>query len=143
MKTMSFVGNFLWFIFGGGFVFWFLWVFFGVFMFLTIIGIPFSIAAFRISKFAAFPFGKDLIDCHLIGKEKVCGTFLANVLWVVFFGFWISLGHMIAGIGLFISIIGIPFGFAHFKIACICFNPLGKLVVKNSTVEKLGKLVEC
>lgn len=65
-SDMAFLGNLLWFVFGGGIISWFLWIMLGLPMAITIIGIPFAKAAFRISGFAAFPFGKELIDCRFI-----------------------------------------------------------------------------
>ena len=65
---MAFVGNLLWFVFGGGAIAWLLWVILGVLLAVTIVGLPFAVAAFRIAGFAAFPFGKELIDVRLIGE---------------------------------------------------------------------------
>ena len=75
---MAFVGNLLWFVFGGGIVAWFLWLVAAVLFAITVIGLPFAKAAYRISVFAAFPFGRELIDGQLIGKERLMGTGLVN-----------------------------------------------------------------
>lgn len=128
---MALVGNLLWFVFGGGIIAWFLWIIFGLLMAITIIGIPFATAAFRISGFAAFPFGKKLIDCQHIGEERITGTSFANLLWVVFAGLWLAISHVLAGISCCLTIIGIPFGLAHFKLAGVCFAPLGKRPVSK------------
>jgi uncharacterized membrane protein YccF (DUF307 family) len=98
---------------------------------ITIIGIPFAIAAFRISGFAAFPFGKEMIDCRLIGEKRIAGTSLANFLWVIFSGLWLAIYHALSGIICCLTVIGIPFGLAHFKLAGVCFAPLGKKSVSK------------
>ncbi len=123
---MAFVGNLLWFILGGGILAWLLWVFFGLLLAITIVGLPFAMAAFRISGFAAFPFGRELVDARLLGEERILGTGLANFLWVVLAGFWLAISHALSGISYCLTIIGIPFGLAHFKLAAVSFAPLGK-----------------
>ena len=126
---MALIFNILWFIFGGGFLFWLLWIFLGCLLFVTVIGIPFGYAAFRIAAFAAFPFGKELVDARNLGENRVTGTSLANFLWIILAGIWLSISHIISGITLCLTIIGIPFGFAHFKLAGVCFAPLGKKAI--------------
>ncbi len=123
---MALILNIIWFIFGGGLVAWFLWVVLGSLLFLTVVGIPFGFAAFRIAGFAAFPFGKDLVDSRELGEERVMGTGLANFLWIILAGIWLAISHILAGASLCLTIIGIPFGFAHFRLAAVCFAPLGK-----------------
>jgi uncharacterized membrane protein YccF (DUF307 family) len=112
---MALIGNILWFVFGGGIFAWFLWMLSGVVLALTIVGLPFSIAAFRIARFAAFPFGRQLVDVRDVGELQIAGTGIANVLWVLFAGLWLFISHAVAG-----------FGLAHFKLAMVCFAPLGK-----------------
>ncbi len=124
--------NILWFIFGGGFFAWLLWMFLGCVLMLTVVGIPFGFAAFRIAGFSAFPFGRKLVDVRDMGQERVFGTGLANFLWIVLAGIWLALSHIIAGVSLCLTIIGIPFGLAHFKLAMVCFAPLGKQPVASS-----------
>ena len=128
---MIFLLNILWFVFGGGFVAWILWMLLGGLLFITIVGIPFAYAAFRIAGFAAFPFGKELVDSREIGKTRVIGTSLANFLWIILAGIWLAVSHILAGISLCVTIIGIPFGFAHFRLAGVCFAPLGKISVSK------------
>jgi uncharacterized membrane protein YccF (DUF307 family) len=128
---MVFIGNLLWFIFGGGFFAWILWMLLGLILAITVIGIPFAKAAFRIAGFAAFPFGKKLIDVQLIGEKRITGTGLANFLWIILAGIWLAISHTIAGIGSCLTIIGIPFGLAHFKLAKVSFAPLGKKAVSK------------
>ena len=123
---MAFILNILWFVFGGGFLAWILWVLLGCLLYITVIGIPFGVAAFRIAGFAAFPFGKELVDSRDLGDSRITGTGLANFLWIIFAGIWLAISHIIAGVSLCLTIIGIPFGFAHFRLAAVCFAPLGK-----------------
>ena len=73
--------------------------------------------------------GRTLVDARTLGEEPVVGTGLANVLWVIFAGIWLWISHVVAGIAYCLTIIGIPFGFAHFRLAAISFAPLGKRVV--------------
>jgi uncharacterized membrane protein YccF (DUF307 family) len=126
---MSFIGNLLWFILGGGLFACLGWLFVGIIFAITIIGIPFATASFRIAGFAAFPFGRELIDGRLLGKDRILGTGLLNFLWCILAGLWLAIGHALAGLACFITIIGIPFGLAHFKLAQVSFAPLGKVAV--------------
>jgi len=128
---MALIGNILWFIFGGGIFAWFLWVLSGILLAVTIIGLPFAVAAFRIAGFAAFPFGKELVDARLVGEERIFGTGLANFLWIILAGVWLAISHALAGVSYCLTIIGIPFGIAHFKLALVCFAPLGKRPLKR------------
>lgn len=124
---MTFLLNLAWFIFGG-FLAWLGWLATGAILALTIVGFPFAIAAWRIAGFAAWPFGRTLVDVRELGEQPIVGTELANVLWVIFAGIWLWIGHVTAGIGLCCTIIGIPFGLAHFRLAAVSFAPLGKRV---------------
>ena len=125
---MSFIGNFLWLIFGG-WLLGLLWLFFGCLMFITVIGIPFGIACFRLASFAFIPFGKELIPANYIGEQTTAASLLGNIIWCVCCGFWLALGHTLIGLTCCTSIVGIPFGLAHFKIAKAAFAPLGKRMV--------------
>jgi uncharacterized membrane protein YccF (DUF307 family) len=132
---MAFVGNLLWFVVGGGIFSWFFWFLAGILLAITIIGIPFAKAAFRISVFAAFPFGRELIDGRLLGKERITGTGFVNFLWCLLAGLWLAISHAIAGLFFCLSIIGIPFGLAHFKLAKVSFAPLGKVIVSSEVAK--------
>ena len=128
---MTLMLNILWFVFGGGAIAGLLWVALGCLLFVTIIGIPFAWAAFRIAGFTFFPYGRQLVDSRALGDDRVLGTGLANLVWIVFAGIWLAISHIMAGVSLCLTIIGIPFGFAHFKLAGICFAPLGKRVIPS------------
>lgn len=127
---MTLLLNILWFFLGGGLVAWFAWMALGLLLALTVVGIPFSVAAFRIASFAAWPFGRTLVDVRALGDDTITGTDLANLLWIVLAGVWLWISHVLAGIGYCITIIGIPFGVAHFRLAMVCFAPLGKRAVE-------------
>ncbi len=132
METdMRLLGNILWFVFGGGIIAGLSWLLMGLFLAITVVGIPFAVAAFRIAGFAAFPFGRELVDARVVGEERIFGTELANLLWIVLAGIWLTIGHAISGVALCLTIIGIPFGLAHFKLASVSFAPLGKRVVST------------
>ncbi len=126
---MVLIGNILWFILGFGWLSALLWLLTGVIMAITVVGIPFSVAAFRIARFAAFPFGKQLVPASAVGEKKMFGTNLANFLWIILAGLWLFLSHLFAGVSACLTIIGIPFGLAHFKLAMVSFAPLGKRIV--------------
>ena len=101
-------------------------------MYLLIITIPFGKASFVIGNFCFLPFGKELISRkELTGKDDIgTGTLglIGNIIWIIFAGVWLAIGHAIAGVLCFLTIIGIPFGVQHFKIAGACFAPIGAVV---------------
>lgn len=133
---MRFVGNLLWFVFFG----WYsalLWCLLGIVLAITVIGIPFALSAFRIAVFAAFPYGKELVDARLLGEQRVVGTGVANFIWIVIAGFWLAVAHGVLGIVCFLSIIFIPGGFAHFNLAQAAFAPLGKRIVSKEMAKKV------
>ena len=121
---LSLLGNILWFLLGG---LWMglEWLITGLLFCLTIIGIPYGIACFRIAQFAFFPFGKTVVPSENAGA---C-TFVLNVIWIIFAGIWLWISAVIAGLFFCLTIIGIPFGIASFRIAKVSFAPLGKKVV--------------
>lgn len=128
---MILLGNLLWFVFGGV-LSWLGWVLAGVVLAITVVGLPWAYAAFRIAGFAAFPFGKVLVDARSVGEQIIPGTGIANLLWVIFAGVWLWIAHVLAGIALCCTIIGIPFGLAHFKLASVSLAPLGKRVQRTA-----------
>ena len=105
------------------------WVLLGLLLAITVVGIPFAVAAFRIAGFAAWPFGRTLVDARTVGEEPIVGTGVANLLWIIFAGIWLWISHVLAGIAYCVTIIGIPFGFAHFRLAAVSFAPLGKRAI--------------
>ena len=124
--------NFLWFILGGvlmGLAWWLA----GIVAYITIIGIPWGKACFVMGKFSFFPFGKEAISRRELNQADDIGTgalgTLGNVIWFIFAGIWLALGHVACAIANFVTIIGIPFGIQHLKLAGIALAPIGKTVV--------------
>ncbi len=97
----------------------------GALMCLTVIGIPFGIAAFRIGLYALWPFGRRVVQRPTAGL----GSAVGNVLWLVLAGWWLALGHLVSGVALCLTIIGIPLGIASFKLIPVSLLPLGKEIV--------------
>jgi uncharacterized membrane protein YccF (DUF307 family) len=129
---MTFLLNVLWFIFGG-FVGGLAWLLGGILLAITIVGLPWAQAAFRIGVFAFAPFGSQVIDRQWVtGREDLgtgCMGLLLNIIWFVFAGWYIALAHIVVGATQCLTIIGIPFGLQHFKLAMIAMAPVGKTVV--------------
>ena len=122
--------NVIWLVFEG------LWmaiayVLAGVLAFILIITIPFGIAAFRIAGYVLWPFGRTIDRRPEAGVASVIG----NVLWIILFGWWLALGHLISGILLCLTIIGIPLGLASFKIIPVTLVPLGVRIVPVDSVS--------
>ncbi|WP_427307734.1 YccF domain-containing protein [Cupriavidus sp. H39] len=135
---MRAIGNFLWFILGGV-VMGLAWWLAGLLAFISIIGIPWGKACFVIGSFTFFPFGKQAISRReLTGRDDV-GTgalgLVGNVLWFVFAGVWLAIGHVMAAIANFVTIIGIPFAIQHLKLAGIALAPIGQTVVSNEMAD--------
>lgn len=128
---MVLLGNVLWFILGGGVIAACLWLLGGALLAISVVGLPFAFAALRIAGFAAFPFGRQLVDARAVGETRIVGTTIANVFWIVFAGWWLFLAHIAAGVACCATLVGIPFGLAHFKLAMVSFAPLGKRVVES------------
>ena len=97
----------------------------GIVMFVLIITIPFGIASFRLAGFVLWPFGRTLIRRPSAGAASAIG----NVIWFILAGLWIALAHLALGVALCITIIGIPFGIANFKLIPISLLPLGYRIV--------------
>jgi uncharacterized membrane protein YccF (DUF307 family) len=132
MSPVSLLLNILWMIFGGV---WMAvgWVVAAVIMAVTIVGIPWARAAFNIASYTLAPFGRKAVSrAGYLGSGDV-GTgpfgFLGNIVWLVLAGWWLALGHLVTAIILAVTIIGIPFAWAHLKLAGIALWPIGKMIV--------------
>ena len=125
MKTL---GNLIWLIFGGLYsaIFYLIG---GIALCLTIIGIPFGIQCFKLAGFVLWPFGKLAIST---ASSAGCFSVILNIIWIVCGGIWLAIGHVIWGLILLITIIGIPFARQHFKLVEISLMPFGKKIVNNS-----------
>ena len=129
MTPLALILNVLWIVFGGGIAGLVFWVIAGVLLAITVIGLPFSFAAFRIARFAFMPFGQRLVAASELGQTRIPGTAVANVLWFVLAGLWLFLYHAVIGILLCLTLIGIPFGLANFRLASVSVAPLGRRTV--------------
>lgn len=124
--------NFIWFVLGGvlmGLAWWLA----GIVAYLTIVGIPWGKSCFVMGQFSFFPFGREAISRRGLNQADDIGTgalgTIGNVIWFIFAGVWLALGHVACAIANFITIIGIPFGIQHLKLAGIALAPIGKTVV--------------
>lgn len=120
---MSILGNLLWFVLGG-FIPFILWLLAGIILCITIIGIPFGVQCFKLAGLSAFPFGKDVE----IGQFGAFGL-IGNILWILLAGWELAITHIVLGIVFYITIIGIPFGRQHFKLARLAFVPFGATII--------------
>jgi uncharacterized membrane protein YccF (DUF307 family) len=118
-SDMNFIGNILWLLLGG-IISFILWVLAGLVLCLTIIGIPFGLQCFKIAEFVLWPFGKE-IELGNFGA----GGLILNVIWLLLFGWELAIFHVVIGLVLCVTIIGIPFGLQHFKFAKLGLIPFG------------------
>ena len=119
---MRILGNIIWLVFGGIFVALEYFVG-GLLLCLTIIGIPFGIQVFKLGILSLWPMG------HSVVGEKYAGGCLSlcmNILWILVGGIWIAVSHLLLGVLFYITLIGIPFGIQHFKLAGLALTPFGK-----------------
>lgn len=121
-KCMRTLGNILWFLFGG-LIGGLAWTLAGGIWCITIIGIPFGLQCFKFASLAFFPFGKDVV----YGGGSV--SFLANIIWLIFFGWEMALGYLALGAVWCITIVGIPVGLQCFKMAKLSLMPFGADVI--------------
>jgi uncharacterized membrane protein YccF (DUF307 family) len=132
MRTL---GNIIWFCFLGGFWSWLIWLIVSLLAFVSIIGIPWGRACYNISELAASPFGKEAINRRELTLKRDIGTSafgtLGNIVWLLVIGIWIAAAHTIAGVACCITILGIPFGLQHFKLAGLAIAPIGKTIVRK------------
>lgn len=124
---MSLLMNILWMLFGG-IVTAVEYLISSLGMMVTIIGIPFGLQTLKLSLLALCPFGKEIQTTPQAGG---CLSVIMNILWIVMGGFWISLTHLGFGLLLCITIVGIPFGRQHFKLAGLALTPFGKQIVEK------------
>ena len=124
---MSLLMNILWMLFGG-IVTAVEYLISSLGMMFTIIGIPFGLQTLKLSLLALCPFGKEIQTTPQAGG---CLSVIMNILWIVMGGFWISLTHLGFGLLLCITIVGIPFGRQHFKLAGLALTPFGKQIVEK------------
>jgi uncharacterized membrane protein YccF (DUF307 family) len=123
---MNTLGNLIWLLFGGLFssVVYFVG---GIVLCLTIIGIPFGLQCFKLGVLMLWPFGKEVVSST---ASSGCLALCFNILWILCGGLWLAIGHIVFGLLLFITIIGIPFGRQHFKMVEVSLMPFGKKIVE-------------
>jgi uncharacterized membrane protein YccF (DUF307 family) len=132
MSPVSLLLNIFWIVFGG---LWMAlaWVVAAVLMAITIVGLPWTRAAFNIASYTLLPFGQKAVSRAEYSGSKDVGTgplgFLGNIVWLVLAGWWLSLGHLVTAVLLAVTIVGIPFAWAHLKLAGIALWPIGKIIV--------------
>jgi uncharacterized membrane protein YccF (DUF307 family) len=123
---MKVILNIIWLVFCG---FWMAigYCVAGIICCVLIITIPFGVASFRIAGYALWPFGRTIVDSPTAGAA----SFIGNVIWFIFAGLWLAIGHLITGALLCVTIIGIPLAIANFKLIPISLMPLGKVIVET------------
>ncbi len=131
---MTLILNILWFILGGG-LSGLLWLLGGLLLAVTIVGLPYTQAAWRIAGFAFWPFGKEIVAReNVTGREDLgtgplgCGL---NIVWFVLAGWYIALSHLLIAVAEFVTIIGIPFALKDLQLAQIAMAPIGKAVAEK------------
>jgi uncharacterized membrane protein YccF (DUF307 family) len=138
MPLASVFLNLLWIVFGG---FWMAvaWVVAAVLMAITIVGLPWTRAAFNIALYTLLPFGQTAVSraAHTGRDDLGTGVLgaIGNLIWLVLAGWWLALGHIVTAVLLAITIIGIPFAWAHLKLAGIALWPIGKMIVPIDEAE--------
>ncbi len=123
MRTLL---NVIWFVLSG-FWLWLAYMLAGILCCLLIVTIPWGIASFRMANYAAWPFGREVVTKPGAGVF----SFLGNVIWVVVAGWWLALTHILTGLLLCVTIVGIPLGIANFKLIPVTVMPLGKQIINK------------
>ena len=139
---MSLLLNLLWIVFGG---LWMAvgWVVAAVIMAITIVGLPWTRAAFNIAVYTLLPFGQTAVSRAAYTGQEDLGTgplgTLGNIIWFILAGWWLALGHLIFAVGLALTIIGLPFAWAHLKLAGLALWPIGKMIVPIDEARRYGR----
>jgi uncharacterized membrane protein YccF (DUF307 family) len=140
LSLLSLILNIIWLLTGGV---WMAagWLLAAVIMAITIIGLPWARAAWNIGVYTFLPFGRTVLPREEVAGDEDLGTgplgIIGNLIWLVLAGWWLALGHLVTAFGLAITIIGIPFAWAHLKLALLSLWPIGKIVVNADEVDVL------
>src|SRR3954453_6210674 len=134
---MRFLLNVIWLVFSG------IWMALsyalaGIVAFVFVVTIPFGIASFRMANYVLWPFGRTVVRRSDAGVASAIG----NVLWLVLFGWWLALGHVVTGVLLCLTVIGIPLGLANFKLVPGSLLPLGRDIVTIEQARQMGLAVQ-
>lgn len=124
---MRLLGNIIWLVFGG-FISFIGYLVGGIALCLTIVGIPFGLQIFKLAEVTLWPFNKSY---ELTSGSPGCLSTVMNLIWLIVAGFWIVITHLVFGILLTLTIIGIPWGKQHFKLMSLAITPFGRRVVSN------------
>ncbi len=129
---MALLLNLIWFVLGG-LVMGLAWWLVGLVCAVSIVGLPWARACFVIGTFSFWPFGQEAISRQELNGRHDIGTgplgFIGNVIWFLLAGWWLAIGHLTSALACFLTIIGIPFGIQHIKLALIALAPIGLQVV--------------
>jgi uncharacterized membrane protein YccF (DUF307 family) len=130
--------NVIWVVLGG-FAMAAAWFFIGLVAAISIIGLPWARACFNIALFSLWPFGREAVNrWDLTGREDI-GTgplgFIGNIIWLVLFGVWLAIGHLVSALACAVTIIGIPFAIQHIKLAGISLMPIGMCIVDSEDLR--------
>jgi uncharacterized membrane protein YccF (DUF307 family) len=133
---MRLILNTIWLLFGG------LWMALGylaaaLISFLLIVTIPFGFAALRIASYALWPFGRTIVEKPTAGA----GALIGNVLWILLFGVWLAIGHLVSAAAMAVTIIGIPLALANLKLIPVSLMPLGKEIVPVESAPQFARAV--
>jgi uncharacterized membrane protein YccF (DUF307 family) len=135
--------NILWNVPGLGFIAAAAWALVGCLMALSIVGLPWAKACFTLANFTLAPFGRELASRRDVTGEDTLGTgelgAMANLLWFLFAGVWLMLLHIAAAAASAVTVIGLPFAWAHLKLAGAALAPVGKVVVSSEMAEQIAR----
>ena len=141
MPVVSLLLNVLWIVCGGLYMA-VAWIVAAFIMAITIVGLPWTRAAFNIALYTLLPFGQKAVSRAQVTGSEDLGTglfgLLGNIIWLVLAGWWLALGHLITALLLALTIIGIPFAWAHLKLAGIALWPIGKEIVPRDSAAAAG-----
>ncbi|MEY8014658.1 YccF domain-containing protein [Mycobacterium servetii] len=127
--------NVVWLVFGG------LWMAAGYLVaalvcFLLIVTIPFGFASLRIASYTLWPFGRTLVDKPTAGT----GALLGNIIWVLLFGVWLAIGHLVSAVAMALTVIGLPLALANLKLIPVSLMPLGKQIISSDSPHELARV---
>jgi len=127
--------NVVWLMFGG------LWMAAGYLVaalacFLLIVTIPFGFASLRIASYALWPFGRTIVDKPTAGT----GALLGNVIWVLLFGVWLAIGHLVSAVAMALTVVGLPLALANLKLIPVSLMPLGKQIVSVDSPDRRARV---
>ena len=130
---MKLLLNLIWLIFGG-LVMALGYAVVALVMFVLIVTIPFGIASARIALFCLWPFGRTIVR----RPDAGAGSLIGNIIWLLLAGWWLALGHLITGLLMCLTIIGIPLGLANFKLIPVSLTPFGRDIIDVDQARRLG-----